>query len=345
MALFDRVGMNGKMQVPVWFMRQAGRYHQHYQALRAKHSFSDLCKMPALAAEVTMGPIEDFHFDAAILFSDLLFPLENLSLGLSYDSGAPTLEKKLLSLTDAKSLKLNQDSRQFYSFQKEATEMLRARLPEDKNLIGFVGGPFTLFAYAVHGSHAGSLQSAKAGLYDGRFASFCEVLMPDLLCEMYMQAEGGADTVAIFDTAVGELSLADFKQFIIPLLRHQTSEFKKLFPNKKIIYYSKHTSLNHLLAIEDANIDALGVDYRHHLPEVFEKLAKDYFIQGNFDPCWLHLSAKDLMTKLETYHQQMLSVKPYWNKWIAGLGHGVLPGTPEENVRMAVNYFHEHLNY
>lgn len=345
MGLFDRGSVSGERQVPVWFMRQAGRYHQHYQNLRRDYSFSELCKLPHLAAEVTMGPIVDFKFDAAILFSDLLFPLENLNLGLSYESGGPTLSERLDTLEKAKNLRTTSTPEQFYSFQAQATSLLRERLPTEKNLIGFVGGPFTLFSYAVHGSHAGSLVGAKSGLYDGRFESFCQVLIPDLIGEMAAQASHGADTMAIFDTAVGELSLADFKRFIVPGLRLLASNFKRQFPNKHLIYYSKHTTLNHLLAIECQDIDVLGVDYRHHLPDVFRALSKDYYIQGNFDPCWLHLSSHDLQSKLEHYLEQMLPVKDQWHRWIAGLGHGVLPQTPEENVRQAVNFFHQHLRY
>lgn len=345
MSLFERKMIDGQEMVPVWFMRQAGRYHQHYQHLRAKHSFYDLCKIPELAAEVTMGPINDFKFDAAILFSDLLFPLENLNLGLSYESGGPTLSSRLEKLDQVKKLSLSLPSSIFYKFQEDATSLLRARLPLDKNLIGFVGGPFTLFAYAVHGSHAGSLQGAKAGLYDGRFETFCQILIPDILEEMASQANGGADTVAIFDTAVGELSLYDFKKFIVPLLHSICKQFKSRFPDRKIIYYSKHTTLNHLGAIENEYIDVLGVDYRHQLPEVFESLSADYYIQGNFDPCWLHLSPQDLQARLEDYLMLMKPLNKRWDRWIAGLGHGVLPATPENNVRRAVDFFHQHLRY
>ena len=344
MNLFDRAERSDR-HVPVWFMRQAGRYHQHYQKIRAEHSFYDLCKVPALAAEVTMGPIDDFKFDAAILFSDLLFPLENLNLGLSYATGGPTLSQRLDSVEKAKNLELTCPSQKFYQFQGEATAILRARLSQEKNLIGFVGGPFTLFSYAVHGSHAGSLVGAKAGLYDQRYDLFCQKLIPDLLTEMAVQAKSGADTIALFDTAVGELSLEDFKRFIVPQLHFITSSFKKDFPQHKIIYYSKHTTLNHLLALENPLIDVLGVDYRHHLPQIFDCVSADYIIQGNFDPCWLHLDSQSLQQRLDHYLKQMTPLKNKWDRWICGLGHGVLPATPEANVKQAVEFFHQHLRY
>ncbi len=223
--------------------------------------------------------------------------------------------------------------------------LLRKELPADKNLIGFVGAPFTLFAYGVLGTHAGSLVEAKTGLYDGRFDSFVELLMPNLLKEMSMQVEGGADTISIFDTAVGELSLYDFKRFIVPNLRALTKEFKRSHPDCKIIYYSKHTSLNHLSSLEDDNIDVLGIDYRHHLPEVVQKFGTDYILQGNFDPCWLHLSMEHLEERLNYFFTQMEESKVDFSRWIMGLGHGVLPKTPEQNVRRAIEMIHERLRY
>jgi len=162
MGLFnDRLkNADGTTQVPVWFMRQAGRYHSHYQSIKKDSDFMTMCKNPKLACEITMGPIRDFNFDAAILFSDLLFPLEQLGLGLTYNPG-PLLEFKLETPADLKKLKLIQESSAYYSFQKDATKLLRAELPATKSLLGFVGAPWTLYTYAVEGSHSGNLTSSK----------------------------------------------------------------------------------------------------------------------------------------------------------------------------------------
>src|ERR1700675_2494331 len=129
---------------PIWLMRQAGRYHQHYQALRQKHSFMDLCKQPELAAEVALGPVLDFDFDAAILFSDLLFPLEALGMGLEYTDSGPRLGWQLGPETLSQLLSV-EDAWPHLLFQGEAMRATRARLTEDRSLIGFVGGPWTLF--------------------------------------------------------------------------------------------------------------------------------------------------------------------------------------------------------
>ena len=129
---------------PIWLMRQAGRYHKHYQALRQKHPFMDLCKQPELAAEVALGPVLDFDFDAAILFSDLLFPLEALGMGLEYTDRGPQLAWKLDRETFSQ-LRSVEEAWPHLLFQGEAVRATRARLPDDRSLIGFVGGPWTLF--------------------------------------------------------------------------------------------------------------------------------------------------------------------------------------------------------
>src|SRR5436189_3475825 len=133
---------------PIWLMRQAGRYHKHYQALRAKHSFVDLCKQPELAAEGALGPVMDFGFDAAILFSDLLFPLEALGMGLEYTDRGPQLGWQLSEQTISR-LRSIEDAWPQLLFQGEVMQATRDRLPSDRSLIGFVGGAWTLFVYAV----------------------------------------------------------------------------------------------------------------------------------------------------------------------------------------------------
>ncbi len=342
--IFDkRKKINNQSQVPVWFMRQAGRYHDHYQNLKKTHSFMELCKTPELACETTMGPIREFDFDAAILFSDLLFPLEQLGMDLVYNPG-PKLGFKLETTDDLKRLNKNADP-SFFKFQADACKLLRKTLDPNITLLGFVGAPFTLYAYAVEGSHAGSLVSSKTGLYDGRYESFCELLIPNVIEEMKLQAENGADAVCIFDTAVGELTLSDFKRFAVPKIKLMTSEFKKSYPNTPIIYYSRNTHINHLQLLEDDHIDVLGVDWRHNLSEALQTFSKDYYIQGNFDPCWLHLSWEDCEQKLKEFHRDLVTADIDMSRWICGLGHGVLQHTPQDNVRKTVEYIHQHFRY
>ena len=159
--LFQKVLQHEVVPVPpIWMMRQAGRYHSHYQNLKLKNTFMDLCLKPELAAEVAMGPVQDFDFDAAILFSDILFPLKALGMPLDYTDQGPQLGYEL-NLENIKKLKPFQEASQEMLFQKEAMQLTRQRLSKEKGLIGFVGGPWTLFVYAVEGTHAGNLLKSK----------------------------------------------------------------------------------------------------------------------------------------------------------------------------------------
>ena len=300
----------------------------------------ELCKDPSLAYEVTMGPIRDFDFDAAILFSDLLFPLEQLGMGLTYSPG-PKLAWHL-NESNVDKLEIKAPASEFYQFQARALSLLKESLPQHKSLLGFVGGPFTLYTYAVEGGHAGALWQAKRGSYSGLYQQFLERLLPQLLECMAIQANGGADVLCIFDTAAGELTLQDFKRFVLPALRKITQKFKRQFPAKKIVYYSKQTSLDYLLSIEDEHIDVLGFDWRVDIAKAFQLLSDDYYLQGNFDPCWLHLSWEDCHKNLREFVQQI--DERYLEKWIFGLGHGVLVQTPEENVRKTVDFIHNYFS-
>src|SRR6266545_2901279 len=196
---------------PIWLMRQAGRYHHHYQSLRQKYSFMDLCKRAELAAEVALGPVLDFDFDAAILFSDLLFPLEALGMGLEYTDRGPQLGWNL-NATTISQLRPLEEAWPNLLFQGEAVSATRHRLPPDRSLIGFVGGPWTLFVYAVEGSHKGSLVESKKLL--PLFSRFCETVVPLLARNIELQLNSGAEVVMIFDTAAGELAPQNYESEI-----------------------------------------------------------------------------------------------------------------------------------
>jgi uroporphyrinogen decarboxylase len=326
--------------VPCWFMRQAGRYHSHYQNLKKSHSFMELCKNPTLACEVTLGPIQDFKFDAAILFSDLLFPLENLNMGLSYESGPPTLEFHLHDRKNLSKIKQLQNPTTFYDFQKQAVSKLKRALPPEKTLLGFVGAPFTLYTYAMEGGHHGNLIDSKIGFYDGTFKEFFGPLKTEILASMKAQVDGGADVMCLFDTAAGELNLHDFNTYLMPATIDIIESFKKIYPNTPVCYYSKYTNLDYLRQIPRGLVDIIGMDWRVDMRKALKEFGEHFYLQGNFDPAWLHLPPAHLESNLKLWRKDMLAVREYWPKWIAGLGHGVLQKTPEANVRMAVDFIH-----
>lgn len=312
---------------PIWMMRQAGRYHAHYQNLKAKHSFMELCMVPELAAEVAMGPIQDFDFDAAILFSDLLFPLKALGQGLDYTDKGPQLGFQL-NPDNISQLKPWREALPEMEFQKKAMQLTRARLAPEKSLIGFVGGPWTLFVYSVEGTHAGSLIQSKK--YLGQlWAQYVEFMTAFLIENIRLQFEGRADVVMIFDTAAGELSPRLFTQLVVPELQ----KLAKAYPGK-LGYYSKNTTADHYAseAFKSINWAGQGYDHRYQLTDILKKNQKG-FVQGNFDQSLLHLDESDFKTELGAYLQKFKNLNEEQRRgWVCGLGHGVLPKTPEKNV-------------
>ena len=317
---------------PIWLMRQAGRYHHHYQNLRRLFSFKDLCKRPDLAAQVALGPVLDFDFDAAILFSDLLFPLEALGMGLEYTDAGPQLGWKLTRESVSK-LKTSDEGWPQLLFQGDAVRATRSLLPHDKSLIGFVGGPWTLFVYAVEGTHK-HVDTAVKEL--ALFENFCETMVPLLIRNIALQLENGAEVVMLFDTAAGELSPDVFKNAVVP----QLEQLARAFP-ASLGYYSKGTARAHLdhPLFTDGSFAGIGVDHRWDLRDALTMFPHG-FVQGNFDQnVLLNSDADELKGRLKSFLDPLL--KHDRTGWICGLGHGVLPRTPEANVRLFVNTVRE----
>jgi uroporphyrinogen decarboxylase len=319
---------------PIWLMRQAGRYHARYRQLRARHSFEALCRTPPLAAEVAMGPMWDFDFDAAILFSDLLFPLEALGFGLSYDDGPPKLDGSLTFDRVAQFRSLP-EALERLAFQGAAMRETRRQLPADKALLGFVGGPWTLFVYAMEGTHAGPLSRAKASL--DLYRAFADRLVPLLVENIALQLEAGADLVMIFDTAAGELPPETFKAVMAPDL----ATLARAYPTR-LGYYANAWGPAHVEP-EFAQLWAgLGLDWRWDLATALREEPRHGFVQGNFDPVALQLTGQRLEREIDRFIEPLKQLDPNARRgWICGLGHGVLPGTPEESVRTFVKRVRE----
>lgn len=319
---------------PVWFMRQAGRYHDHYQALKKDHTFEELCKNPLLAAETAMGPINEFDFDVAILFSDILFPLEALGMDLSYNPG-PQFGLHL-NEENANSLLVNQNPISFMNFQGEAIERTIERLPKEKSLIGFVGGPWTLIAYACNinkDSRHINLNNFQIGLLDN-------VILPLLKENIKLQLNAGAEVVMIFDSAAHQLDEEDFSIY----LDKTFNSLAKEFPNK-VGYYAKD-GINYETIIakqDDHEIDlaGMGLDSNIDIRDYFKKTTNG-FVQGNFSEHFLTLPHEEFLPKLDIFINQMSDLTPEDRAgWVCGLGHGVLKTTPQENVKEFVRRIRE----
>ena len=316
---------------PIWLMRQAGRDHRPYQELRKRHRFEDLCRVPELAAEVALGPIRDFDFDAAILFSDLLFPLEALGMALSYDAGPPQLDGPL-DRDRISGFTSTAEAAERLQFQADAITLTRTLLPPEKGLIGFVGGPWTLFAYAMEGSHAGAMRVAKSSW--SLYQEFTVRVTPLLRAVIERQLNAGADVVMILDTAAGELPPSYFHREVVPDLTHLANASPG-----RVGYYTKAAHPAHYAAAMTAAPWAgIGVDSRWDLKTLLAEPHRKGFVQGNFDPAWLFLPEPELHAALASFLDPIAALsEPERRGWICGLGHGVLPGTPEAAVRTFVD--------
>lgn len=326
--------LSGEVQPvpPVWCMRQAGRYQRAYQEFRRRHSFEKLCREPELAARVALASIEDFDFDAAILFSDLLFPLDALGLTLKYDDTGPKILKRL-SAANVGRLRSPSAALADLSFQAEAVAATRRRLPTSKGLIGFVGGPWTLFVYALEGTHKGSLAQSKTSL--PLYARFAEIMVPLLAEVARAQLGAGADLVMVFDTAAGELAPSVFRGHIAPHL----AQLADSLPGR-LGYFARGMNPAHgdqAGARPPGAWAGVGVDWRWNVADVLASPDRTGFVQGNFDPALLHLTGRALGRALDAFLDPIVRLAPDARRgWICGLGHGVLPKTPEGSVRTFV---------
>ena len=315
---------------PIWFMRQAGRYHSHYQNLRKKYSFVELCKTPNLAAEVAMGPINDFDYDVAILFSDILFPLESLGLKLDYAPG-PVFDR-FLEEDDIIKTPNELDVIHRYNFQAEALRLTRASLSEEKSLVGFVGGPWTLLSYGLGIKDEEKIVNVDENLFFEK--ALYDVLIPMLRSIIKMQLDNNAEIVYLFDTNAKQLEQNYFTDKYIVELKHNIfSEF----PNK-IAYFCKN---NPILEKSNTNVDLKLSGMVYGKNEGLENLlpqVKTGFIQGNFDPSLLLKPEDEFKIELDKFIQKFsrLSFEER-SGWICSLSHGVLPKAKENNVKYFIN--------
>jgi uroporphyrinogen decarboxylase len=315
---------------PIWFMRQAGRYHSHYQSLRKKYSFVELCKTPNLAAEVAMGPINDFDYDVAILFSDILFPLESLGLKLDYAPG-PVFDR-FLEEDDIIKTPNELDVIHRYNFQAEALRLTRASLSEEKSLVGFVGGPWTLLSYGLGIKDEEKIVNVHENLFFEK--ALYDVLIPMLRSIIKMQLDNNAEIVYLFDTNAKQLEQNYFTDKYIVELKHNIfSEF----PNK-IAYFCKN---NPILEKSNTNVDLKLSGMVYGKNEGLENLlpqVKTGFIQGNFDPSLLLKPEDQFKIELDKFIQKFsrLSFEER-SGWICSLSHGVLPKAKENNVKYFIN--------
>jgi uroporphyrinogen decarboxylase len=319
---------------PVWFMRQAGRYMAEYRALRERYSLLDICGQPDLATEVTLQPVRRIDVDAAILFSDLLLPLEPLGLPFDFVKGeGPQIEHPISDAADIDRLTLF-EPREALSHVLEAIEQIQHELDRRVPLIGFSGAPFTLASYAIEGGHSNNFAKTKALMYGHPDAwhRLCDKLATVVADYANAQIDAGVDAFQIFDSWVGTLSAADYREFALP---HTQRIFAAIGRRVPTIHFGTGTATI-LEDLREAGGDVIGVDWRSHLDEAWARIGHDRAVQGNLDPTLL-LGPAPRMFRATDDILQRVGGRP---GHIFNLGHGILPSTPLEHVQMLADYVH-----
>ncbi len=323
---------------PVWLMRQAGRYMAEYRALREKYSILQMIKTPDLACEVTLQPIRAFDLDAAIIFADILPPLEAMGLELDFVKGeGPTIYNPVRTAGDIARLTVRPPE-EVLSFTLDAIRLVRRELDgRGLPLIGFSGAPFTLATYAVEGGGGGNRSLVKNLMMNSpaHWAALMSKLSEVAGNYLLAQARAGAHALQVFDSWVGELSAYDYERYVLPYSR-RTLEIAAQ-AGVPIIHFGTNTN-GMLGLIKAAGGDVIGVDWRTDLAQAWAILGNDVAVQGNLDPVALFADWEPLQERVLHILNSVRGRPGH----IFNLGHGILVGTPVDNVRRVVDLVHEH---
>lgn len=318
---------------PVWLMRQAGRYLPQYQRVRSKVDFLTLCKTPELAAEVTIQPVDILKVDVAILFSDILVPIEPMGMKLEFsESKGPILYEPVRNEVDVlrlRKIKAEED----VPFVMEAIKLLVNKL--NVPLIGFSGAPFTLATYMIEGGSSKNFVNTKKMMFQAPelYAQLMDKITDTVINYLQAQIDAGVHAVQVFDSWAGILSPVDFERFALPYVQKIVSTFKGKVP---VIYFAFNGSAM-LKRVKQSGADILGLDWRIDISDAISTLGNDVAVQGNLDPCTL-FGTKDLIKERVA---QILNGAKGAKGHIFNLGHGILPETPVDNAIAMVEAVHE----
>jgi uroporphyrinogen decarboxylase len=320
---------------PVWLMRQAGRYMKEYQEVRAKVDFLTLCKTPELAAKVTLQPVDVLGVDAAILFSDILIPVEAMGMHLEFsDKKGPILGEPVRNKSGVDKL-LIPDTEDSMPFVLETIRMLRRELEGRVPLIGFSGAPYTLATYIIEGGSSKNFVNTKRMMYQnpGLFQGLLEKITATVIDYLSAQIRAGAQAVQIFDSWGGNLSPFDYENIVLPHVKKAVKALKK-FDVPIIFFVNDCAGLLDL--VKKAGADVVGIDWRVDMYKAVKSLGKKVTVQGNLDPCVLFGTQEQIEERV----QDILNKAETARGHVFNLGHGILPETPVENAIAMVEAVH-----
>jgi uroporphyrinogen decarboxylase len=322
-------------RTPVWFMRQAGRYMAEYRAVRKTHSLIEICKKPSLAAEVTITAAEALAVDAAIIFADLLLPLEVMGLPFHFAAGeGPKIERPVSTAQDVK--KLRTDRAAELGYVAEAVRLVATHFGARLPVIGFCGAPFTLASYMIEGGGSRHYVKTKKLMYDspGAWDELMRKLVEVTSSYAAEQVRAGADVVQVFDSWVGCLSLQDYRQYVLPRSRELIASLQRT--GVPVIYFGTDTTAL-LPSMKETGADVVGVDWRIPLDDAWRSLGFRGAVQGNLDPVVLFANWEQVRSRAEDVMQRAAGRPGH----IFNLGHGILPDTPVENVKALTAFVHD----
>ena len=320
---------------PVWMMRQAGRYLPEYRDIRAKHTFLEMCKTPELAAEVTIQPVRRYEIDAAIIFADILLPLEPMGIGLEFAKGeGPVIHNPVRTMADVQKLKPIDAANQIEYLMKAIKLVLR-ELDGKVPLIGFSGAPFTLASYIIEGGGSRNYEHAKAMMFAEPRAwhRLMEHLTGVIINYLNAQIDSGVQVVQLFDSWVGALGPSDYREFVLPHQKSVIAGVKRAVP---LIHFA-HGATHLLEMAAEAGGDVIGLDWRCDLDAAWKRVGYDKAVQGNLDPVSL-FGSRDFIRKRT---KDILDRAGGRNGHIMNLGHGILQQTPLDHAAEFINATHE----
>ena len=320
---------------PVWIMRQAGRYLEEYRAVRAKHSFIEVCKTPELVVEITLQPVRRFELDAAIIFADILLPLEKMGIDFEFTKGdGPRINNTVRTRADVAKMRAI-DPMEEMAYLMDAIRMVKRELNGRVPLIGFSGAPFTLASYITEGGGSRNYVFTKSMMYrePDTWHLLMEKLTDMVIVYLNDQIKAGVQAVQVFDSWVGCLSQADYREFVLP---HQKRLLASLDAAVPCVHFAFGAS--HLLPlVREAGGDVLGLDWRMDIGAAWKVLDYGPSIQGNLDPVALYGSREYIERRV----REILERVGGRNGHIFNLGHGILPTAPIDNVKYMIDLVHE----
>ena len=328
-------------RTPVWFLRQAGRYMPEYMAVRRHHSLLDICRTPSIAAEVTITAAERLGVDAAIIFADLLLPFTPMGLDFEFVNGeGPVVHQPVRSREHIAALRTDCTDDLRYvaqAIEQVAKHFAAPRTDGDRlGIIGFCGAPFTLASYMIEGGSSRNYIETKKLMYGDRDAwqMLSDKLVTVLASYAAQQVAAGADVIQVFDSWAGALAVDDYREYVLPATTQLIQQIKAL--GVPVIYFGVDTA-SLLTTMRETGADVLGLDWRVPLDEGWRLAGQDVAVQGNLDPITLFAPQNVLHERV----QSILNAARGRPGHIFNLGHGIVPGTPVENVIAVAQWVRE----